>query len=226
MPDTIQRPRPHAPTHCSAEQYDALYRRSMEDPDGFWLEQARRLDWITPPTTGGQWSFDPVDIKDMGAIEFQLDHGEVRDALAANEFTVDQPFRGHQRLTGAEHRLGAPVPDQNTLSGGQDHVAIGARIAKRSGLNDDGVGLDAAFADIADNGGAGIAGDDAVAGPDIADGLFAIESQDDRIGHQARVFHGGMDGIFTVCPPDRFRFHGVSRYVTASVFSQNMARMG
>jgi acetyl-CoA synthetase len=36
--------------HCDAAGYRAMYRRSLEDPDGFWGEQARRLDWIRPPT--------------------------------------------------------------------------------------------------------------------------------------------------------------------------------
>ena len=39
-----------ARTHTTAEQYDALYRRSIQDPDGFWAEQAKRLDWVTFPT--------------------------------------------------------------------------------------------------------------------------------------------------------------------------------
>ncbi|NNE50222.1 MAG: acetate--CoA ligase, partial [Altererythrobacter sp.] len=51
------------PTHCTAEQYDAMYARSLQDPDGFWLEQAQRLDWVQAPDKGGEWSYDPVDIK-------------------------------------------------------------------------------------------------------------------------------------------------------------------
>jgi acetyl-CoA synthetase len=31
------------------QRYDALYRRSLEDPEGFWLEAAQRLDWTRPP---------------------------------------------------------------------------------------------------------------------------------------------------------------------------------
>jgi acetyl-CoA synthetase len=44
-----------------AAGYQAMYDRSVADPDGFWLEQARRLDWSTPPTTAGDWSFDKDD---------------------------------------------------------------------------------------------------------------------------------------------------------------------
>jgi len=25
-------------THCTAEQYDALYQQSLNDPDGFWAD--------------------------------------------------------------------------------------------------------------------------------------------------------------------------------------------
>jgi len=30
-------------------RYDALYRRSLDDPEAFWLEAARRLNWAQPP---------------------------------------------------------------------------------------------------------------------------------------------------------------------------------
>ena len=40
-----------------------LYRRSVEEPDGFWLERARDLDWITPPTRAGDWSFAADDFR-------------------------------------------------------------------------------------------------------------------------------------------------------------------
>ena len=47
-------------TNCTAEQYDAMYRRSIEESDGFWLEQAQRLDWVQAPTVaeGGLPGFD------------------------------------------------------------------------------------------------------------------------------------------------------------------------
>jgi len=30
--------------------YADVYRRSIEDPDGFWLEQAKAIDWDKAPT--------------------------------------------------------------------------------------------------------------------------------------------------------------------------------
>ena len=32
----------------SAEDYEAMYRRSVEDDEGFWREQAARIDWFEP----------------------------------------------------------------------------------------------------------------------------------------------------------------------------------
>ena len=52
-----------ANTHCSAADYDRLYTQSIDDPDAFWAEQAKRIDWVTPPTKIANWCFDPVSIK-------------------------------------------------------------------------------------------------------------------------------------------------------------------
>ncbi|HEX8640620.1 MAG TPA: acetate--CoA ligase [Allosphingosinicella sp.] len=64
MPDRIPPP-PEASsdTSCTPDQYEAMYRRSLEDPDGFWADQAQCIDWEKAPTTVADWSFDPVDIK-------------------------------------------------------------------------------------------------------------------------------------------------------------------
>ncbi len=33
-----------------AKKYDAMYQRSVTDPEGFWAEQAKRVDWFKAPT--------------------------------------------------------------------------------------------------------------------------------------------------------------------------------
>src|SRR5476651_1504413 len=43
-------------------KYQEMYARSISDPDGFWAEQARRLDWYTPPTIIKNTSFAPDNI--------------------------------------------------------------------------------------------------------------------------------------------------------------------
>ncbi len=52
-----------AGTHCTAAGYDRLYTQSINQPDLFWAEQAKLIDWMTPPTKIGNWSYDPVSIK-------------------------------------------------------------------------------------------------------------------------------------------------------------------
>jgi acetyl-CoA synthetase len=42
----------------NAEKYTEIYGRSLADPGTFWLEQAKRLDWIKRPEIAGDWSFD------------------------------------------------------------------------------------------------------------------------------------------------------------------------
>ncbi len=44
-----------------ADGYETLYGRSLADPGSFWLEQARRLDWIKRPEIAGDWSFGEKD---------------------------------------------------------------------------------------------------------------------------------------------------------------------
>ncbi len=39
----------------SRAEYDVLYRRSVDDPDGFWAESAQRLRWSTPWTQVLDW---------------------------------------------------------------------------------------------------------------------------------------------------------------------------
>ncbi len=49
---------------CDAAQYEAMYKRSIGDPDGFWAEQAERLDWIKRWDSVKNTSFDgDVSIK-------------------------------------------------------------------------------------------------------------------------------------------------------------------
>src|SRR5690606_35200598 len=41
-----------------ADKYQDMYRRSIDDPDGFWAEHGKRLDWITAFTRVKNTSFD------------------------------------------------------------------------------------------------------------------------------------------------------------------------
>ena len=45
-------------SHCDRAKYQAMYKRSVKDPEGFWREQARRLDWYKEPTRIKEGGFD------------------------------------------------------------------------------------------------------------------------------------------------------------------------
>ncbi len=42
----------------SVEQYEQMYKRSVEDPEGFWLEQAELLHWFKKPTKAREYNWD------------------------------------------------------------------------------------------------------------------------------------------------------------------------
>ncbi|MGO9547006.1 MAG: acetate--CoA ligase [Rhodomicrobium sp.] len=48
--------------YINDEKYRRLYEQSVRDPDGFWGEQAARLDWMKPFTKVKNTSFDPHNV--------------------------------------------------------------------------------------------------------------------------------------------------------------------
>jgi acetyl-CoA synthetase len=44
--------------HINARKYKEMYQRSVEDPDGFWLEQAATLSWVKSPTVTRKYTWD------------------------------------------------------------------------------------------------------------------------------------------------------------------------
>ena len=46
-----------------AKRYDQLYGLALADPGSFWLDQAKRLDWIKRPEIAGDWSFNEADFR-------------------------------------------------------------------------------------------------------------------------------------------------------------------
>ena len=53
-------PSPEVVAHAllNAAQFDALYERSVREPEKFWLEQAQTLAWFKPPTVAGKHTWD------------------------------------------------------------------------------------------------------------------------------------------------------------------------
>jgi acetyl-CoA synthetase len=108
MIHAVKRPEAHSPTHCTPAQYTDMYRRSVETPDAFWLEQAQRLDWVRPPTKGGAWSYDPVGITWFEDGTLNLCHNSVDRHLAEHAdrtaliFEPDDPATPGRNLTYGE----------------------------------------------------------------------------------------------------------------------------
>ncbi|HEX8307191.1 MAG TPA: acetate--CoA ligase [Allosphingosinicella sp.] len=89
-----------ATSHADSEAYEALYRQSLADPDTFWAGQARRIDWVEPPTVAGNWSFDPVDVKWFEDGVLNLCHNCVDRHLEARADQVAILFEGDEPGTG------------------------------------------------------------------------------------------------------------------------------
>ena len=48
--------------HIDAKGYEALYAESIADPDGFWAEHGKRIDWIKPYSQTSDVSYDADDL--------------------------------------------------------------------------------------------------------------------------------------------------------------------
>ena len=51
---------PHS--RLTPAEFEARYQRSVSDPDGFWREQAQRIDWIKPFTKVKNTTFEYPDV--------------------------------------------------------------------------------------------------------------------------------------------------------------------
>jgi acetyl-CoA synthetase len=85
------------------EDVAELRRRAEDDPDAFWLDQARRLDWHRFPTEAGRCSFkeDDFSIRWYGDGQLNLSvqcldrHLADRGDRTAIIFEADEPGTGH-----------------------------------------------------------------------------------------------------------------------------------
>ena len=48
--------------HIDASKYDEMYAASVTDPEAFWGEHGKRLDWIKPYHQGQRHRFAPADV--------------------------------------------------------------------------------------------------------------------------------------------------------------------
>ncbi|WP_084578988.1 acetate--CoA ligase [Sphingomonas azotifigens] len=91
----------------NADRYAKLYRQSVEDPDGFWRQEAQRLDWSTPFTRVQRTSFDEADFGirwfEDGALNIAANcldrHLAVRGDAIAILWESDDPAEPERRIS-------------------------------------------------------------------------------------------------------------------------------
>ena len=91
----------------NSDQYNEMYQRSIEDPEGFWAEHGKRIDWIKPYTKIKNIDFSaPVHIKwyydgTLNAAANCLDrHLATRGDQAAIIWEGDGGLRNHRHVNG------------------------------------------------------------------------------------------------------------------------------
>ncbi|MBF9030622.1 acetate--CoA ligase [Rhodobacterales bacterium HKCCE3408] len=62
VPKDNQTPDLLAGAHVDAKAYEEMYAASIADPEAFWAEQAKRIDWIKPFSKVKDTSFGPGDV--------------------------------------------------------------------------------------------------------------------------------------------------------------------
>ncbi len=90
-----------------AEGYQTMYRRSVEDPEGFWGEAAQRLDWIKSFTRVKDTSFDEADFGiawfSDGTLNISANaldrHLAERGDTVAILWEADDPAEPHRAIT-------------------------------------------------------------------------------------------------------------------------------
>ena len=109
MTDKTYPPSPEfvANSHADKARYDAMYQASMQDPDAFWGEQGKRLDWIEPysKVKNTDFTLGQVDIKwfEDGTLNVAANcidrHLETRGDQTAIIFEPDDPKIPAQHIT-------------------------------------------------------------------------------------------------------------------------------
>ncbi len=110
------------------ESYEAMYQRSIDDPEAFWADQARRLDWMKPFTRVRDVSFalDDLHIRwfDDGTLNAAANcidrHLSERSGQPAIIWEPDEESEPNRVITYAElHR------EVNRLANGLKSLGVG-----------------------------------------------------------------------------------------------------
>jgi acetyl-CoA synthetase len=103
--------------YLNAEQYEAMYERSIREPDKFWLEQAESLEWSKKPTVGRRYVWDTAARK--------VEHTWFEDGqLNISVNCLDRHLKTAHRTKPAIVWQGEPENDVVTLTYEQLHREV------------------------------------------------------------------------------------------------------
>ena len=51
-----------AHAHIDKAGYDSMYASSVADPNAFWMEEGKRIDWMKPYSKAGNWTYEYPDV--------------------------------------------------------------------------------------------------------------------------------------------------------------------
>jgi len=124
-----------ANAHISEAKYDEMYAASLADPDAFWGEQGKRIDWIKPYTKVQDVDFNLGNVHINWYSDATLNvsancidrHLATRGDQTAIIFEPDDPEEGAQHITynalhEAVSRMANVLKDQGVTKG--DRVVI------------------------------------------------------------------------------------------------------
>ncbi|MCQ0971833.1 acetate--CoA ligase [Paracoccus sp. TK19116] len=138
MTDTVAKhaiPEGFENARAKADDYARLYAESIDDPDGFWSREAKRIDWIKPFTKvkNTDFTFGNVSIKwfEDGQLNVSVNcidrHLESRGDQTAIIWEPDDPQNDHKHITYRElseqvNRMANVLRDQGVAKG--DRVVL------------------------------------------------------------------------------------------------------
>jgi acetyl-CoA synthetase len=103
--------------YINAEQYKQMYERSIKEPDKFWLEQCRTLEWFKKPTVGRRYVWDTAARK--------IQHSWFEDGqLNVTVNCLDQHLKTETRDKIAILWQGEPENDVRELTYAQMHTEV------------------------------------------------------------------------------------------------------
>ena len=104
MPDRVHSVPADFHAKIGRQELAEMRERVKREPDAFWLDQAKRLDWIDFPTKAGDWSFDEDDFHIQWFADGKLNlsvncldrHLEKNGDRTALIFEADEPGEGRR----------------------------------------------------------------------------------------------------------------------------------